>query len=332
MNKKQLNLTYALKNGEIISISDVESGLKCECICPSCGESLVAKKGSKMMHHFAHHSGHTCEYGYETSLHFAAKEIISKAKKFTIPDVYLHFPDSYKKDELIHTAQEVIIDKVELEQHYNGIIPDIVLHINNKVLFVEVYVTHSIDEKKLEKLKSANISTIEIDLSKKKETITNDELENILLNNSTEKKWKYNVLAQKYLQQFYDIAEYKSLTYRGFALHIDYCPIKTRIYKGKPYANFIDDCLNCEYCIFVDTNAGILCSGKERISTLKDFDIPKEQRIRDSEDLLGEIRDSSVAAGSCPYCGCRLVERHGKRGDFLGCSNYPHCTFSCDKN
>ena len=82
MNKKQLNLTYALKNGEVISISDVESGLKCGCVCPSCGEPLVAKKGSKVMHHFAHHSGHTCEYGYETSLHLAAKEIISRAKKF----------------------------------------------------------------------------------------------------------------------------------------------------------------------------------------------------------------------------------------------------------
>ena len=58
MVKSQLNLTYALKDGIITSISNVESGLKCGCVCPACDMPLVAKKGEKMMHHFAHHAGH----------------------------------------------------------------------------------------------------------------------------------------------------------------------------------------------------------------------------------------------------------------------------------
>ncbi len=45
--------------------------------------------------------GHNCEYGYESSLHLAAKDILSKAKKIVIPPVYVKFPDSYKKDELV---------------------------------------------------------------------------------------------------------------------------------------------------------------------------------------------------------------------------------------
>ncbi|MBQ5523446.1 MAG: hypothetical protein IIT86_11670 [Oscillospiraceae bacterium] len=65
---KQLNLIYALQNGSIVNISDVESGLKCNCVCPACGERLVAKKGNKMMHHFAHYSDANCAYGYESSL------------------------------------------------------------------------------------------------------------------------------------------------------------------------------------------------------------------------------------------------------------------------
>lgn len=32
---------------------------------------------------------------------------------------------------------------------------------------------------------------------------------------------------------------------RGFMMHVDYCPIGMREYKGKPYANFIDDCTSC---------------------------------------------------------------------------------------
>lgn len=47
MAQRQLNLVYALRHGEIVSIADVESGLKCECTCPACGELLVAKKRAK---------------------------------------------------------------------------------------------------------------------------------------------------------------------------------------------------------------------------------------------------------------------------------------------
>ena len=29
----------------------------------------------------------------------------------------------------------------------------------------------------------------------------------------------------------------------------------------------------------------------------------------------------------CPYCGQPLVLRHSSHGDFLGCSDYPLCSF-----
>lgn len=87
--------------------------------------------------------------------------------------------------------------------------------------FVEIFVTHCIDDVKLEKLKKANISTIEIDLSKKNETITTEELTELLLSNSNEKKWKYNVIAQSYLQKFYKVSDKRKLVSRGFAVHVD---------------------------------------------------------------------------------------------------------------
>lgn len=332
MSKKQLNLTYALKDDKIINISDVESGLKCGCICPSCGEPLVAKKGSKMMHHFSHHSGHNCEYGYETSLHLAAKDIISKTKKIVIPAVYLNFPDSYKKDELICESKEIQVDKVELEKRYGDIIPDIVLYVGGKLLFVEIYVTHRIDEEKLKKLQKAKISTLEIDLSQKKETITERELTDLLLNDSEEKTWKYNAVAQKQLHRFYEVSDIRTIIMRGYTMHVDNCPLKTRSWKGKPYANVIDDCLYCDYCISSNLEEGILCSGRTRIAALGDFNKPEKERIKDSDDILDSLRSTAFASGTCPNCGGALVERHGKYGDFWGCRNYPHCRFiaSCD--
>ena len=49
MAKKQLNLTYALKNNLLVHISDVERGKNCQCVCPACNEPLIAKKGEKVV-------------------------------------------------------------------------------------------------------------------------------------------------------------------------------------------------------------------------------------------------------------------------------------------
>jgi len=331
---KQLNLVYAIRHGETVSIDEVESGLKCGCICPACGELLVAKKGKKMMHHFAHHSGSTCEYGYESSLHLAAKDILAKTKRLFIPPVYLRFPESYKEEELISEAKEICVDNVYLEKRHNDIIPDVVVCTGGKKFFIEIYVTHPIDDEKLKKIRTANISTIEIDLSKKDRMITVEELTEVLLNDSEEKKWKYNAIEEKYLQKFYAVADEREIVLHGCAHHVNNCPTKRGIWRGIPYANFFDDCLCCEYCISRIGNDKILCSGRKRIATLKDFNIPEEVRVKDSNDIIDEEKNKLFASGHCPNCSGKLVERKSQYGTFLGCNNYPHCRFMAytDKN
>lgn len=49
-----------IETGEVVSIDDVPSGLKCNCICPNCNVRLIAKKGKKNVHHFAHVNGAEC--------------------------------------------------------------------------------------------------------------------------------------------------------------------------------------------------------------------------------------------------------------------------------
>lgn len=323
----KLNLVYALKNGKTTHISEVESGLKCECLCPACGEKLIAKKGSHMMHHFAHYTGHTCEYGYESSLHLAAKDIISNAKTFVIPSVYVEFPKSYKKKLLLCEAKEICVDDVRLEKRIGDIIPDIVIVSKGKEILVEIFVTHKIDDIKLSKIKKANISTIEINLSKLNQVVSPEELSRLLLNNCDEKVWVYNSVTQRKLHDFYKCADKRRMVSRGFALHVDNCPINTRIWKGKSYANFVDDCLYCEYCVHVDQDE-FLCSGRLRVSKIEDFENSLENRITDSDKRRNEIKEKAISEGKCPSCGCRVVIRNGKYGDFFGCSNYPHCGFT----
>ena len=62
-------------------ISEVPSGLECNCICPWCRKELIAKHSSKdpsdykkaFSDHFAHHHDNEC---YESQLHSLAEEII----------------------------------------------------------------------------------------------------------------------------------------------------------------------------------------------------------------------------------------------------------------
>lgn len=336
---KNQNMTYALKDGKTVHISEVENGLRCECICPACGERLIARKGTKVIHHFAHKSTVECEYGYQTSLHLVAKDIISKYRQICIPALFLNIPKSGKRI-LIEDAQVIQVSEVILEKKISDIIPDILLMTNVGILILEIYVTHEVDDEKKKKIKRLNIPTLEIDLSKLNRNITKEELAEVLIKETENKKWIYNGKREQTYTRFVEVSESKKIVSRGYALHVDECPIKSRVWKGKPYANFTDDCNMCEY--FIDykksenhttDNGEILCSGKLRIGKIKDFDTSLEERMREYDKKREEEKYELISQGICPQCGCYLKIRHGRYGEFFGCSNYPHCqfTFSYDE-
>ena len=234
-----------------------------------------------------------------------------------IPPVYVEFPQSGKPKELISKGREISIDDVKLEKRFDDIIPDIVVDSGDEHFFIEIYVTHPIDDEKLKKLKEKKISTIEIDLSKEKRDISVEELSDILLKTSPQKSWKYHTESEKWYQQFEKASDKMPLTQRGLALHVDGCPIGIRNWKGKNYANFVDDCTGCEYCFSYAHEGYILCSGRERIAKKKDFLISKEERISNSNSLPPKFQD-------CPICKVQLVREKKDKGDVWQC---PRCTF-----
>lgn len=145
-----------------------------------------------------------------------------------IQPVYVHFPKSYKGKLLLSGAKEITIDRVELEQRFNNIVPDVVVYTGVKRLFIEVFVTHCVDEEKLDKLRATDISTIEIDLSKIDHSITTEELTAILTEDSELKYWKYNSHENKYLRKFYCVADKRNIISRGYAQQVDGYPIAAR--------------------------------------------------------------------------------------------------------
>lgn len=327
MSTKKPNMIYALKNNELVHVSEVPSGLKCESFCPACNEKLVSKKGKKVIHHFAHYNSEECKYGYETSLHLAAKQMIAEVRKITIPAVYLNFPSSGKERLLISEAKEIEISEVFLEQREGNIIPDIVILSNYKKIFIEIYVTHAIDESKLLKVKNNDISTIEIDLSDYNRSITKEELEKVILKDSEKKKWIYNSYENSLLKKFVSVSKPMPIVSRGYALHVDYCSMRKRSWKGKPYANVIDDCNGCSFCISLRENE-IFCSAEACIANVDDFHKTIEERKTFYHNQLEDERYECYSKRICPNCGSNLVERMGKFGEFIGCSQYPHCRFT----
>lgn len=321
------NLIYALKDSKMVSIDDVESGLKCQCRCPACGGKLVAKKGNILMHHFAHYSLTTCEYGYETSLNMAAKDILSKEKKFFIPPVYAKFPNCYKKSELISGAKMIKIEYVELEKLSDDVIPDVVIYTGGKKLFIKIHTMHTITIEKRQEIHDSNISMIEIDLSKQGRIISVEELSKILLNDSAEKTWVYNALEKEIIQKFISAADKYRATLRGCALHIDFCPINRRVWRGKPYANLMNDCIYCEYCISVINNKEILCTGRHLIANLNDFNVPKVDRIKNYNEKIQKYRKRAFESGHCPNCGNVLVILNTNERVSWKCSNFPRCRY-----
>lgn len=269
------------------------------------------------MHHFAHRSNEDCEYGYESSLHLAAKDVLSRSEKMVIPPVYVEFPQSGKSKQLLYPEKGISFDYVELEKRFDTIIPDIVVYSGDKYFFIEIYVTHHIDDEKLKKLEEKNISTIEVDLSKIKREISVEELSDILLKASDRKSWKYNAVSDKWYRHFEKDAsdELPLKRHGGGTYYVDRCPLQDLNWTN--YANVRDDCMRCVYCISYSRGKNLLCSGRKRISTIADFSISKEERVSISNSL-------PLWARKCPYCNVQLVSKKIGDDQGWGC---PHCPF-----
>jgi hypothetical protein len=273
-----IKLPFGLMDGAVVHISQVKQGLACGCVCPDCGESLVAHKGSSVTHHFAHLKGAECARAVETALHLAAKRILTDRRKITLPAVHIHF-DSHRSPLLLAPEQTFALDDVHEERRTGDIFPDILAVSGTTPLMIEIRVTHAVDEAKLQKIRARGISTIELDLSAAARTFSPDDLADTVINRTDGKTWLFNAKAEKLKRLFLQSGVRKNSIRRGLALHVDDCPIEARIWKGKPYANVIDDCVNCQFALGVGpTMDCIVCGGRHKLKTFHDLRAFYKQR------------------------------------------------------
>ena len=244
-------LRHGSKQGKPLHISEVPSGLACGCVCPSCGDRLIAKKGQVREHHFAHAAGSDCPTAVETALHLVAKEILARRKEIVLPSVEIEFLHYRSPMIIVPGEGRHPLTSVALEQRLGDIIPDVIARVKDRPLLIEVRVTHGIDDEKLERIKSLGISTVEIDLSAAPRDLPWKDLEELVVEGGPHKRWVYNAFAERHRKRILSEATLRPKFSHGFATLVKGCPLprysKPYWVNGKPYAHVMYECAYCEH-------------------------------------------------------------------------------------
>lgn len=211
---------------ELINAKDALNGKNCECICYSCGENLIAvNKVKKIREHFRHETNSDCSASYESYIHWLTKEVFKKIDFISLPDIRYSvllqccqhkFDSIYNEysvpevlrgnftysilDNINKRIKNLKIKTLEIEKKFitkpgDSIIVDVILKFDNKLLFIEPYVTNPINEIKYSVLKDLNVSTMSIKLenfiASNDHLYTENELIDFIKNDLESKSWVY---------------------------------------------------------------------------------------------------------------------------------------------
>jgi hypothetical protein len=176
----QHDLTYAQRDGRLVSISQVGRGLRPDCRCPACGGALIAKKGDVRRHHFAHASGQDCETAAESALHRLAKQLIcTPGTRLALPEYHLeHVIKSERKPQRLREhvpgvgGRVISVASGVEEQRFEGLTADAVIEVAigqgrpPRSLIVEIAVTHPSGKAKIRRLRRNGVPAVEVELSR----------------------------------------------------------------------------------------------------------------------------------------------------------------------
>lgn len=198
MNNSKNKIPFGVKNGLMVEVSEVDSGLNCKCLCPCCGAALQARKGRKVIHHFAHSpsdSPKDCINALETSIHSMAKQILSEERRLLLPSLTVRVVSKDVSGEEYDLSEEVtregfkIYDRVEEERWLGDIRPDIIIYIDDVPCLVEVAVTSFCNKEKRDRIRRKKVSAVEIDLSGAGYATCKDDLRELIISTVENRRW-----------------------------------------------------------------------------------------------------------------------------------------------
>lgn len=269
------------ESGEIMHISKVPSGQKCNCVCAACGQPFEARKGSIRRHHFAHVSNYECMYASEVAIYKALAAELEKTDCLTLPSVMLRFP-AWSKDELLQNAKTVHVDSVEFKCEPLAYPPLLQIEAQGSCLRILLDFNHYYDSEDLATLateaKNDSYSLLKYAMPKLDENqeFTPDRIMTIL-KNYEKAEWVFSRLEQHRKEKYYAVAIEPEEHGSGYL-----CPISIGRYKGKYSARWVD----CAYCRFnVDEPPVCLCVAKDGIQKKDDFKRSPEERTAEIDRI-----------------------------------------------
>ena len=90
---------------------------------------------------------------------------------------------------------------------------------------------------------------------------------------------------------------------------------------------YFPEIVDTKYTAKMEEKLDNVQSGSDsRIKVLSDFYYPFIKEVEHANELM--YKDDDIPTGEkCPICGSDLVYKQGKNGQFIGCSNYPTCSY-----
>lgn len=153
--------------GRLVSVEEVARGKACECCCPQCGEVLIARQGDVRAWHFAHASGGDCGGAAEGALHLAAKQLIVQEGTLLVPA--LEARASHRLDDgrlgeaaLARPAETWTLSGTRPEVAVGTLRIDVAATHGRDPIFIEVAVTHLVDDAKRQALAGLGTACFEI--------------------------------------------------------------------------------------------------------------------------------------------------------------------------
>ncbi|MFH0256399.1 hypothetical protein ACGRL8_04980 [Vibrio rumoiensis] len=143
---KSVLIPFAEQNGRLVDITQVVSGKACNCTCPSCGQSLVARKGnSERVHHFAHNKNVNedidekveCKYSFYVAARLVIKQIFSEKQsdEWLLPRLKQTYePEQQKYKNLkvlmvVSEEQQLLLENYQIELSLDKVEMDIVAEV-----------------------------------------------------------------------------------------------------------------------------------------------------------------------------------------------------------
>lgn len=253
-------------SGKLKHISQVPSGMKCNCKCARCGESFEARKGTQRRHHFAHVSNYECMYAGEVAVYLGFANALKKLEKIYLPAIAIQFP-TWSEPELIKEGRLTAIDHVQYDCEKCAYPPMLCVSVGKSSLRIILDFENYYDDadKKLlvKEASTGGYSTLMYHMpSINKDSFSPTELTDII-RNGQDAHWIFSQLREQQEKKYYKVAKEPES-----CRNIRSCPISINMYNGK-YSATNADCMRCEYNIAKPPRC--LCTAEVGIRHISDF-------------------------------------------------------------